>query len=131
MLIKEHVLMVRKFQDSDFEEIQGWAKARGDAYDKDMFPPLGFIMPGVCAYFIYETDSKVCWLENMIANPECSNEIRDLSLDLVVTEVLREVNRLGYKKAYATTSIEKVIDRAIKHGASGIKDQTLISVSFK
>lgn len=124
-------MKARKYQDSDFEQIQAWGKAWGADYDKDLFPPLGFIVPGVCAYFIYETPSKVCWLENMVKNPEVPKELSDIALELVVTEVLREVYSLGYKVCYATTDSDVVIERALKHNAKALKHQTLLSLQFK
>lgn len=123
--------MVRKYEESDFESIKEWGKAWGADYDKDLFPPLGYIYPGVAAYFIYESPCKVCWLENMVSNPAVPKEVRELALQAVVTEVLREVNRLGYKVAYATTDNQAVIDRAVKHNATAKEGQTYLRLAFK
>lgn len=125
-------MQVRKYNpETDFEQIKTWGKGWEANYDKDLFPPLGFIVPGVCAYFIYETNSKVCWLENMVRNPEVPKEVADKGLELVATACLKEINTLGYKVAYATTASEAVIDRALRHGATAFKGQTLLQVSFK
>ena len=123
--------MVRKYVDGDFEHLQRWGKQWGAEYDKDLFPPLGYIYPGVAAYFIYETDSKACWLENMVCNPDVPKELREVALQAVVTEVLKEVSRLGYKVAYATTDIAPLIERAKQHNAKATEGQTLLTLSFK
>lgn len=122
--------MVRKYRAEDFEQIKAWGKAWGSDYESDLFPPLGFIVPGVCAYFIYETPSKVCWLENMVANPDVPKEVRDLALNAVVTECLREVSRLGYRKVYATSNYEAVIKRAQTHNAKVTPGFTQITLAF-
>ena len=123
--------MVRKYEESDFESIRGWGKAWGADYDKDLFPPLGYIYPGVAAYFIYESPCKVCWLENMVSNPDVPQELKEQALQQVVTEVLKEVHRLGYKVAYATTDNKAVINRAVAHKASAKEGQTLLTLAFK
>lgn len=123
--------MVRKYVDGDFEAIQQWGKAWGADYQKDLFPSTGYIYPGVAAYFIYGGgDSKVCWLENMVTNPSAPQEIKEQALQQVVTEVLREVNRLGYKVAYATTDNQAVINRAVAHKAIAKEGQTQLTLHF-
>lgn len=124
-------MKARKYQESDFEQIQEWGKSWGATYDKDLFPPIGFIVPGICAYFLYETPSKVCWLENMVRNKEIPKEIANMAIETVVTEILREANSLGYKVCYATTSNEEVIQRAIKHKAVAIHEQTQLQLRFR
>lgn len=123
--------MVRKYVDGDFEAIQQWGKAWGADYQKDLFPSTGYIYPGVAAYFIYSGgDSKVCWLENMVTNPDVPKELKEQALQQVVTEVLREVNRLGYKVAYATTDNQAVINRAVAHKATAKEGQTQLTLYF-
>jgi hypothetical protein len=115
---------------TDFEQIANWAKAREQSYDKDLFPPTGWIVEGVAAYFLYETPSKVCWLENMCSNPESIKEVRELALEQIISALLRDVKDKGYKIAYATTDIEAVINRAKKHKASASPDQTHLTLRF-
>lgn len=124
--------MVRKYnKETDFESIKQWGKEWGAEYQEDLFPSLGFIYPGIAAYFIYTGgDSKVCWLENMVCNKAVSKELREQALQLIVTETLKEVNRLGFKVAYATTNNKAVIDRATLHKANITEEQTLLTLKF-
>lgn len=122
---------VRKYDKTqDFEAIKAWGKQWGADYDVDLFPPTGYIVPGIAAYFIYYTDSKVVWLENMVCNKEVPKEQREVAIEQVVTAVLKEVNSKGYKVAYANTSNRIVIDRAIKHNAKA-SESTLLTLAFK
>lgn len=121
---------VRRYQESDFEEIAAWAKARGSIYDKDLFPPIGYIVPGIAAYFLYETPSKACWLENMCSNPEVQKEVRDLALRQIVSAILKEAKGLGFKVAYATTDLDSVVNRAIQHNAKASHNQTQLILKF-
>ncbi len=123
--------MVRKYNpEKDFDIIKEWGQGWGASYEKDLLPPTGFIVPGICAYFIYETNSKVCWLENLIRNPYKTKEECASGIEECVTETLREVSKKGYKAVYTIADNPVVIDRAIKHGASIDPNHTLISLRF-
>lgn len=125
-------MKARKYDKAqDFESIKSWGKQWGADYDSDLFPPDGYIVPGYAAYFIYYTNSKAVWLENMVCNKEVTPEERDIALQLVVTEVLREINSKGIKIAYATTDNTSVIGRAIQHGSTALEGQTLLKLRFK
>lgn len=121
-------MQVRPYTPQDFEQVRQWGEKWGAKYSADLFPPLGFIVPGVCAYFVYETQSAVCWLENMVRNPDIPREVVDIALPLVVTSCLRAAKDNGYKVAYATTASDAVVDRALKHGATAFKGQTLLQL---
>ena len=122
--------MVRKYLDSDFNQVASWGGKWGCDYDKSLLPPTGLIIPGVCAYFIYETNSSVCFIENLVRNPDVPKEVADKCVNLLITETLREVKRLGYTKVYATSNNDSAINRAVEHGALASPDYTLLSISF-
>lgn len=111
------MLSVRKMEPKDFEAIKGWGSNWGDVYHTDQFPETGFIVDDIVAYFLYKTDSSVCWLENMISKPNCDPILRDHALDLLIDAALAAAKELGFSVAYATTSSYSLARRAQKHGA--------------
>lgn len=123
--------MVRPYVKQDFLEVKAWGEKWGSSYKEEYFPETGFIVPGVAAYFLYRTDSKICYLENMIRNPDASKELADKALEVIVTSLLRKANELGFEVAYATTASQSVIDRALRHNAEVTKGQSLITLRFK
>lgn len=90
----------------------------GADYKEEQFPNTGFIIDGIAAYFLYSTDSNVCWLENMISNRGVEKSILVEALDILVDEILKEAKVLGFTVAYATTGILSVVKRAKENGAS-------------
>ncbi len=110
-------MKVRRYHLDDFKEVAEWGKGWGFTYEPDLFPKVGFIVPGVAAYFLYATDSAVCYLEHMVSNPKTFGRERDLALKMVVEAILEEAAKRGYRVAYACTDIGKVVERAILSGA--------------
>lgn len=111
-------MKVKRFEPTDFKELAGWGKAWGGEYSEELFPKTGFIVPGVAAFFLYATDSKVCYLENLVCNPGRPRCERDQALSLITEALLKEAKEQGFKTAYACTNIGAVIERALLMGAT-------------
>jgi uncharacterized protein YihD (DUF1040 family) len=119
-------MKVRRYKPEDFEEIQRWAKLYDTTYSADNFPETGFIVDNLAAYFLYKTDSAVCFLENLISNKEADHYEKDKAINLIVEEILKEAKEQGFKVAYATTGIDAVVFRARIKGAKADANQTLL-----
>lgn len=111
----------------DFAQICEWAKEYDTTYEDHQFPETGFIVDGLAAYFLYSTDSSVCFLENLISNKLADKVARGTAIKLVIDAVLTEAKRMGFRVAYATTNIPAVIFKARVHGAHTEPNQTLIT----
>lgn len=120
-------MIARLYEPKDFEQIQVWAKHRGTEYTESQFPKVGFIVDGYAAYFLYQTDSTVCFLENLIANPLTEGSDRCEAIDLVVDAVISEAKALGFTVAYATSGLPAVIFRGLRHGAQPQTNQVLLT----
>ncbi len=101
----------------DFDQIAAWGAEWGAEYREDQFPLTGFIVDGVAAYFLYQTDSSICWLENMIARRGVHEDTKNFALELLIDAILKEASELGFTLAYATTDVISVAKRAKEHGA--------------
>ena len=82
----------------------------------DLLPETGFIIPGMCAIFLYLTNSKVSFLDGFICNKDIPKEIRNICLDKVVKATCQLSDDKGYKLMSATTNLPAVIERSIKFG---------------
>lgn len=121
-------MKVRKYDVvKDFETIRQWGREWGAEYNDDQFPNTGFIVDGLAAYFLYQTDSDVCWLENMITKKGIEPFARSRALDLLVEACLQEAREQGFTVCYATTNIMSVAKRAQQHGAKVEANQYLIT----
>lgn len=120
-------MIARKYEPDDFDELAKWGAEWGAEYREDQFPHIGFIVEGVAAYFLYQTDSSVCWLENMIAKRGVSENVRTQALELLIDAILKEASELGFSVAYATTDNIPVAKRAKEHGATIRPGQLLLT----
>lgn len=108
--------MVRKFEKSDMEEVMGWFHSRKIDITPDYLPEIGFIVPGICAGFIYKTDANFCIFESFISSPNTTKEEREKALRNVVTEMIEEAKRLNYKDAYGFATSQTMIRLGIEQG---------------
>ena len=121
-------MQVRRYEPKDFAQIAQWAlEGYNVDYSEDQFPKTGFIVDGVAAYFLYSTDSSVCFLENMISNKAADRMDKHLALNLIIDAILKEAADLGFKIAYGTTDIPSVIYRATTWGAKAKPKQTVLT----
>ncbi len=79
-------------------------------------PATGFVVAGVAMGFLYKTDSKMAWIENLAANPVLPRGQRTEGLDVVVAAVIDEARRQGFEVLIGYTNVQAVIDRALTHG---------------
>ncbi len=110
-------LKVRRYSLEDFDQVKSWGAGWGSSYNKDQFPLTGFIVDDVAAYFLYQTDSTACWLENLVSKRGVDEKIRNQALALLVDAILHEAKEMGFTVAYATTDSVSVAKRAKEQGA--------------
>ncbi len=90
-----------------------WLKRCNGALDQALFSDTGFIIDGHAAIFLYKTNSAVCYLEMLIANPDVD---ADSAIDAVITAGLIEAQKLGFKVVLASSNKPQVIERVQRLG---------------
>lgn len=120
-------MTVRRYEEKDFATIKAWGAEWGADYVEDQFPNTGFIIDGVGAFFLYGTDSTVCWLENMITRKGLDSMTRARACDVLIEAGFREAKEQGFSVAYATTGLASAAKRARDHGAAISINQFLLT----
>jgi hypothetical protein len=110
------VIAIEYNNEKHLDSIADWYKARKIGFDKRFLSPIGSIVEGVAAQFLYRTDGDVCFLENLIANPETTAEQRDEAIDLVVKSNIKLAYQCGYSFLIGTTQLLSVAKRAERLG---------------
>lgn len=82
----------------------------------EYLPKVGFVVPGVAMGFLYQTDSKVCHIEALVANPKASGKDRSNAIDEVVHAIIAEAKQLGFKALQGQTSLPVIVERAKRFG---------------
>jgi hypothetical protein len=118
--------MIKRYEPSDYEEIMTWFdKRKMQRIHEKTLSSVGYVVPNVCAVWIYGTDSDFCYLENLISNPDI--EGKGKSIDILLDTALRAANMLGYKFCMSVTEHPGIVMRALKKGAKLQAKQTLIT----
>lgn len=115
----------RKYRDEDFEEIRSWFDKRGIPLELESLPKVGFIMPGIAAGFLMQTDTTTCILEPFIANPFTLKKSREVALDSIFELLLKEAKSLGFKKVFGFSTHLKMVWRAQSFGFKVIETNNL------
>ncbi len=92
-------LKLREFnKDKDLKTINNWYSDWSMSELPQWFlPETGYIVDGVCAAFMYKTDSKVAYMENVISNPKAPHEVRAIALKMIGNQIFKKAEELGFK----------------------------------
>lgn len=110
-------LTIRRYDPSDFETLKAWWDRHGFAgMQPEMLPRIGFVVEGICAGFVYQTDSAWALFEWVVSNPESEKESRRAGLDLLIEAAIHESRELGFKLLFSTIKHPALIKRYENHG---------------
>lgn len=67
----------------------------------DKMPGIGLYVSdddgrGICAAWLYRSDTWLAWLEYVVRNPEQPKDVTDPALDLVINELAKLAKELGF-----------------------------------
>lgn len=98
---------IRLFREDDYSTLVDWANKRNINYPPlDFLSDIGFVVENSCACFLYVTNSKVCLIEALIANPDISKEARNESLKSLFDYVINLLKDKEYKYIYCSVETE-------------------------
>jgi len=105
-------MVLRKVEITDYPTLASWWRARDWSVPSyDMLPATGMIVDGVAAGFLYRTDSKICWLEFVISNPESDKSDRSQALNLIIDDLLSQAKESGFKSVFTSLEHPGLIQR--------------------
>lgn len=103
--------------DLDFDELGRWYLARwGSVPHKSLFPPIGFIVEGIAAGFLYLTDSSIAIIDGYISNPETDSKTRSDALNAITEALIGFAKSHGVKRLKCDSQSEAIKKRALSHG---------------
>lgn len=103
--------------DKHFSQLLDWAHQwkLPDVW-LDMLPTTGLIIEGVAAIFAYKTDSKICFIDQLICNKAIKREERDKAFDKLVPILMHLMKEQGFTYIASNSSNPKVLELASRHG---------------
>jgi hypothetical protein len=98
--------------DKDYPTLQAWY----EGYDwvaplKSEFGKTCFMIDGLAAIGILETDSSLTFLEPLIGNPAADKQARGQAVDKLIQWAKDYCRLMGKEHVYVTTNIPAVIER--------------------
>jgi hypothetical protein len=117
-------LKVRALQESDWDTMCSWWKWwKWPQMSKDMLPMngLGGLMvykekTPIVAGFLYLSNSKVCWLDWIVSNPEYREEDRKESMSLLIDSLEKVAHNEGYSIIISIARNKSLIETHKKLG---------------
>jgi hypothetical protein len=107
----------RRYTEADHATLaQWWAAQSWPTIPETMLPKTGFIVDGICAGFLYRTDSSMTILEWIVANPNSDKIQRRQALDLVIAALLDEAKRGGSSAVFTSCNHKGLLARYEAHG---------------
>jgi hypothetical protein len=108
---------MRRFTVEDYNEISTWYLSRNmTPVRQDFLPPVGFIVPGVAAGFIMQTDSNLAILEPFISNKESKSIERHEALDKIMAALVEYAKSTECKGIFGFSTSHPMIRRALRQG---------------
>jgi hypothetical protein len=111
--------MIRRVRPRDFDAVNDWYTRRGIRPVNDgVLPEVGFIVEGVAAGWLMQTDSDICLFEGVITNPDAPSEARDRAINLLLSTLKKTGDELGFKRFVAFTEVPSIGERLAVDGFS-------------
>ena len=97
-------MKVRPIFKEDMAEINRWLQGHGAIpLDDDDTPPLGFMVDGVAAGFLFQTGTRIGFIEMFCGNPEASRSDVYQGLELVLREAVAASRAVGIRRLITMT----------------------------
>jgi hypothetical protein len=124
------VLVSRGLKESDYDKMVKWGEFwRFPIPPREFLPNDGLcgiaIVSGnggedeevLCTGLIYETNSKACWVEYIISNPnEKDKEVRTAALNFLIQSLSQVAKEWGYKWIFTSVKNQNLINRYSENG---------------
>ena len=109
------------YTEEDYDTLFRWWTMHGWTPPEPKFLPknglvVHFEGEALCAGFIYKTDSKICWMEWIVADPVSDNHVRSEGLDILLRELNSLAGNEGYQAVFTSSDTPAVVERYKKAG---------------
>lgn len=111
---------IKPFTMNDYETVGNWWKAQGwPVISPTSLSDTGFIVyeneVQILAGWVYKTNSDICLLEFIVANPEVRGEQRDQAFDLLFNVVSEYAKIFKFKSIFTSVENKGLMKRLEKN----------------
>jgi hypothetical protein len=95
----------------DYQTVCGWWEAHGwPQLPTNLLPANGFIVEGLCAGFLYKTDSAFAILEFVVGNPSSDKIERGEALKVLIERAIESAREQGALVVFTSTEHPSLIE---------------------
>lgn len=106
----------RFLEEEDYNELLGWWKwFRFPAPAREFLPDnatCGIMVSkgemNICAGFLYSTNSKLCWIEFIVSNPQYKDKNRKGAIELLIKGLAELAKKNGFKAIFSSIKDENL-----------------------
>lgn len=135
-------LKVKLIEEGDYEKFCGWWKwHKFPAPPKDCLPNNalgGLKVTGedgidVCVGFLFETNSKIAWLEFIVSNPDIKDKkTRKKALTDLIRYLTVHAQQKGFKAVFASLTSKSLIEKHLEIGYSAsLPNHTEVTIKLE
>lgn len=104
-----------------YAEVAGWwSRHKWPIIAPKMLPRTGIMVreeaTNVCVGWIYCTDSTMCWLEFIVANPDAPGKLRFKALDLLIETLSGHAKDMGFEVVFSSLQHKGLMKKFVKAG---------------
>lgn len=124
-----HMNISRYRDDLHYDMLKEWWEARNlMPVPQECLPAYGAVVDGIVAGFLYQTDSKVCMIENLISDKRSAKDERRRAIDSLIKHICQEAKRQGFNYVIGYTISDRLIRDQSRWGFSTAKDKCSVLV---
>lgn len=80
------------------------------------YPENNYIIDDVVFASYYKTDSKLAYIENIVANPHCPHEVRFKGVELISKHIFKQAKQDGFNLVCGWTNNKSIKENCNQHG---------------
>lgn len=124
--------MTRAYKSSDYPMLCKWL-SRHEIADPDptFFSDTGLVVDERAVGFLFTTNSKTCYIDHVVADPECPKEEKDKALNDLICALQDIARHRGFKMITVLARIQAMHKRFTSHGFNAFGVFTLYYKTFK
>lgn len=108
---------IRAYKSSDYATLSQWWEAYNwTPPPEDSLPSSGIVVEGVCAGFLYITNSKMGIMEWIVGNPDASKEARAEAIEKTITAIQGMARGFGIKYLFSSIKHPNLIEHYERAG---------------
>lgn len=117
----------------DYPTLTDWCESWGwEKLPEFAIPRIGVVVSNegvdLCMGFIYQTDSGICWAENIISNRKASREIRKGCVDFLLNILACVAKDHGFVVMMSSIKNKSLINKMVNSGYSDKLEENMTNL---